>query len=203
MHARVLLVVLQRDVRHDVAGRGPGGHGDMPHPLPLRARPLLVKLDHAHEGLPELIRARMQFLLLPFVHRGAAVKYDGFDAMLHDGHDEAICFVFGGQHGHEWVDIRRTIWKVYRRRTADERAIRVRTGVVVADLRLLFLLDASAALDLALLKFDGGSVEPDGDIGGVVALGGERDLVGRDALAGVETMRRGRPRSGVRLVIVE
>lgn len=67
-HAWGLLVGLQGNVRHDIAGRSLGGHGDMTHGLPLWPHPLLMKLGHAHENLLKLLHVRIQFLFLLTVH---------------------------------------------------------------------------------------------------------------------------------------
>ena len=64
----------------------------------------------------------------------------------------------------------------------------------------------AAALDLALLELDGMGVEPDRDVGAVVALGREGHLVGHDALARVEAVARQSrvgPGCGARLVLLE
>ncbi len=203
VHAWRIHAVLQRNVRHDVARRGLGGYGDMSHPLPLRPSPLLMKHGPAREHLCKLGLACEKFLDLLLVNRHATLENDGVDAMLNNSHYKfvAIRIVLGGEHRHERVNLGRTGRKVGGRRAADEGAVRVRMSVLIADLGLLLLLEASAALDLALLEPDGDSVEPDGDVGTVLALRSECDLVSSDELAWVVQHTSGRPRGCTSLVL--
>ena len=53
-------------------------------------------------------------------------------------------------------DIRITIRKVSGARAADESAIGIWVGMLIADLGLLLLLESAATLDLARLQLDGG-----------------------------------------------
>ncbi len=204
MHTWRFHAVLQRNVRHDVARRGLGGYGYMSHPLPLRPSPLLMKPGPAREYLHKLRLARKQFLELLAVHERAALENHGVDAMLNNGHDKfvAISIVLSGEHWYERINLGRTIRKVGGGRAADEGTVCVRMSVLVADLGPLLLLEASAALDLALLEPDGESVEPDGDVGTVLALRSECDLVSGDELAWVVQHPSGRPRSCTSPVLI-
>ena len=56
-----------------------------------------------------------------------------------------------------WVSIR----KVGRARATDESTVRIRVCMLVTDLCLLLLLETTATLDLANLKFDSGSIKPE------------------------------------------
>ena len=56
-----------------------------------------------------------------------------------------------------WVSIR----KVGRARATDESTVRIRVCMLVTDLCLLLLLETTAALDFASLKFDSGRIKPE------------------------------------------
>jgi len=54
-----------------------------------------------------------------------------------------------------------SILKVSRARATDESTVRIRVCMLVTDLCLLLLLETTAALDLASLEFDSGSIKPE------------------------------------------